>query len=589
MLSQAVTELENKLLKLSNTSYDSIDSLMRKIMKSYDITAKELHNAFKSKNKKTPDNWVKEKMKKLQEDHKEIASGKQKDDEGYMARNELDSIESAIKNLRKSIKSGNQQLPAWVQSKITKAADYIDTAAEYLESDESVDEGISPTITHTSSDVRRAKRSKKIDSLITRGVGGEKSNAQRLSISLPSIKKEEISLVEKILGEEKCGKGMYWCNTDEVCKPLPEGMKVSGQKIKPTEVGIDKPVAEGSCTHTKKGKSCPVHGTDQCPMSEEKDPKGPVKSYKSPEELAKKHGVSVEEIKKQLEIGTKVEFEHTTSKSSARITALQHLDEKPDYYTKLKKMETQKESNIVRDVNGNVYAEFIDIIKSGSIEEENPCWKGYKQVGTKKKGGKEVPNCVPVKEENMDEAVRLQAQTGNNIFVTLSWRGKYYTMQLFFPQSKIPSRIEISDEMQKIYPGSKVVTYRVADFKPGEPIIYAYRGGDGGKLGPNKNYVKPMGEEVEISEAKKSEMPCDKPKSEPVGDSLTGKSHVVKACEGGKEKLLRFGQRGVKGSPKKKGESKEYASRRNRFKKRHSKNIAKGKMSAAYWANKVKW
>ena len=47
MLSQAVTELENKLLKLSNTSYDSIDSLMRKIMKSYDITAKELYNAFK--------------------------------------------------------------------------------------------------------------------------------------------------------------------------------------------------------------------------------------------------------------------------------------------------------------------------------------------------------------------------------------------------------------------------------------------------------------------------------------------------------------------------------------------------------------
>jgi hypothetical protein len=503
MLSQAVTELENKLLKLSNTSYDSIDSLMRKIMKSYDITAKELHNAFKSKNKKTPDNWVKEKMKKLQEDHKEIASGKQKDDEGYMARNELDSIERAIENLRKSIKSGNQQLPAWVQSKITKAADYIDTAAEYLESDEKVDEEISPTITHTSNDVRRAERSKKIDSLTKRGVGGEKSNAQRLSISLPSIKKEEISLVEKILGEEKCGKGMYWCNTDKVCKPLPEGMKVPGQKIKPTEVGIDKPVAEGSCTHTKKGKSCPVHGTDQCPMSEEKDPKGPVKSYKSPVELAKKHGVSVEEIKKQLEIGTKVEFEHTTSKSSARITALQHLDEKPDYYTKLKKMETQKESNTVRDANGNVYAEFIDIIKSGSIEEENPCWKGYNQVGTKKKGGKEVPNCVPVKEENMDEAVRLQAQTGNNIFVTLSWRGKYYTMQLFFPQSKIPSRIEVSDEMQKIYPGSKVVTYRVADFKPGEPIIYAYRGGDGGKLGPNKNYVKPMGEEVEISEVKK--------------------------------------------------------------------------------------
>jgi hypothetical protein len=50
----------------------------------------------------------------------------------------------------------------------------------------------------------------------------------------------------------------------------------------------------------------------------------------------------------------------------------------------------------------------------------------------------------------------------------------------------------------------------------------------------------------------KSKMKCNSPKSNPVGDSLTGKSHVVKACEGGKEKIIRFGQRGVKGSPKKK-------------------------------------
>ena len=84
-------------------------------------------------------------------------------------------------------------------------------------------------------------------------------------------------------------------------------------------------------------------------------------------------------------------------------------------------------------------------------------------------------------------------------------------------------------------------------------------------------------------------MKCNSPKSQAVGDSQTGKSHVVKACEGGKEKIIRFGQRGVKGSPKKEGESKEYASRRNRFKTRHAKNISKGKMSAAYWSNKVKW
>ena len=92
-----------------------------------------------------------------------------------------------------------------------------------------------------------------------------------------------------------------------------------------------------------------------------------------------------------------------------------------------------------------------------------------------------------------------------------------------------------------------------------------------------------------LTEIDKSKMKCNKPKAQAVGDSLTGKSHVVKACANGQEKIIRFGQRGVKGSPKKKGESKEYASRRKRFKTRHAKNIAKGKMSAAYWANRVKW
>lgn len=84
----------------------------------------------------------------------------------------------------------------------------------------------------------------------------------------------------------------------------------------------------------------------------------------------------------------------------------------------------------------------------------------------------------------------------------------------------------------------------------------------------------------------KDKMACNKPKRTP---SHATKSHVVKACSGGKEKIIRFGQQGVQGSPKKKGESSKSAARRKSFKARHSKNIAKGKMSAAYWANKVKW
>ena len=67
------------------------------------------------------------------------------------------------------------------------------------------------------------------------------------------------------------------------------------------------------------------------------------------------------------------------------------------------------------------------------------------------------------------------------------------------------------------------------------------------------------------------------------------KSHVVVAKVGSQVKTIRFGQQGVSGSPKKQGESESYRKRRESFKARHASNIAKGKMSAAYWANKVKW
>ena len=68
------------------------------------------------------------------------------------------------------------------------------------------------------------------------------------------------------------------------------------------------------------------------------------------------------------------------------------------------------------------------------------------------------------------------------------------------------------------------------------------------------------------------------------------KSHVVVAKEGDKIKTIRFGQQGVKTAGKAKvGESKKQKTRRKSFRARHAKNIAKGKMSAAWWANKEKW
>jgi hypothetical protein len=91
----------------------------------------------------------------------------------------------------------------------------------------------------------------------------------------------------------------------------------------------------------------------------------------------------------------------------------------------------------------------------------------------------------------------------------------------------------------------------------------------------------------------KAAMACNKPRATP---SHPKKSHIVKACEGATEKIIRFGQQGKKvgsvsgtaGKPKA-GESQRMKMKRKSFKARHAKNIARGKMSAAYWADKVKW
>lgn len=83
----------------------------------------------------------------------------------------------------------------------------------------------------------------------------------------------------------------------------------------------------------------------------------------------------------------------------------------------------------------------------------------------------------------------------------------------------------------------------------------------------------------------KDKMQCNKPRRTP---GHAKKSHVVKACKGGVEKIIRFGQQGVKGAGKNPKTESEKA-RKKSFQARHRRNIQKGIMSAAYWSNKVKW
>ena len=176
-----------------------------------------------------------------------------------------------------------------------------------------------------------------------------------------------------------------------------------------------------------------------------------------------------------------------------------------------------------------------DYVASGEMEEqklvdkimdEMKCWPGYKKKGTQTLFGKKYNRCVkaedvtiedadgntfaevvdlikpePIKgfKSQIEEATRIQAQTGNIVMATLSWRGKYYSLKIFFPQIKIPTRKEITDELQKVYPGCNVLYHSISDFTPGQPIIQAgLQGGSLASPGPSKKYVKPYGEQVEM-------------------------------------------------------------------------------------------
>jgi hypothetical protein len=146
-------------------------------------------------------------------------------------------------------------------------------------------------------------------------------------------------------------------------------------------------------------------------------------------------------------------------------------------------------------------ADYIDTAAdyvAGGEMEEMKCWPGYKKKGTQTLFGKKYNRCVkeedvtiedangktfaevidiiepePIKgfKSQIEESVRIPAKTGNIILATLNWRGKYYSLKLFFPQTTKPNRQEVQDQIEKIYPGAKVQSYYVSDIKPGEQFL----------------------------------------------------------------------------------------------------------------------
>jgi len=122
------------------------------------------------------------------------------------------------------------------------------------------------------------------------------------------------------------------------------------------------------------------------------------------EDIAAKHGVSVNEIQHQLEMGIKVETEHIDDFDIATKIATDHLNEDPHYYTKLAKMEAEnEEGDLMKHMKDRGMIDpkaSEDTGKYGRTREEEEsridpkCWKGYHKAGTKLKSGVRVNNCV---------------------------------------------------------------------------------------------------------------------------------------------------------------------------------------------------
>ena len=101
------------------------------------------------------------------------------------------------------------------------------------------------------------------------------------------------------------------------------------------------------------------------------------------------------------------------------------------------------------------------------------CWaaKWYKKRGG---GWKSVSEEV----EQVDEAVRIPAQTGNVYGVVFSWRAKMYMLKLFFPEIRKPKRDEVEDAIRKLYPGSTLRSFNLTPFQPGDSYVHAGMGED---------------------------------------------------------------------------------------------------------------
>jgi len=333
--------------------------------------------------------------KQVQENHIAIAMGNMLDDEGSMILNQLEELERAIEMIRTYVGTDyEKQLPAWVQAKVTLASDYISTVGNYLSSknekvtEETIKEEVDLEETSLSSIHKMkedgktseeiAKELKLNAGLVKKILGEEVELKEFTDLQIAQLKKEFDPLKGKQISTARANQ------LSNILNKLDDG---SLDKLKNALIPFVSALAAVKTTQRKmrgvKITNIKVPGLENMAEKNEEVELKPVPSL---EDSAKKHNIDIEVLKKQLEKGIEIEKEHTKDEKVAEKIALAHIDERPDYYIQIDKLEKKPVEKV-----------------------EEACWTGYKQVGLKKKGKKTVPNCVP--EETIREQKRLYIES----------------------------------------------------------------------------------------------------------------------------------------------------------------------------------
>ena len=491
----------------------------------------------------------------LEEGHAKVASGEMKDREGYMANSQLDQMERAIAALRKKVKNADDQLPAWVQSKITKAADYIDTASDYMQSD--VKEELNSLLAQKLDENLLDRLGQKARTFFQ---GNDPTKSRYVP---PDIRRAQQY-------RDAGGKGVPPANW----KP--------GSSINPTPTPTKpEPETGGGLTDAQKEQKLKQQRaeTDAAMKGDSRAPRPaaprPAAPRPNPTVLAKKGGVEGR-LDKSTGKFTAGNFSASEKDRYNRVSTANKDAATNAKYQQLRKTDPAKAAEFGMKANQAKYGK--DFAKP---KTPNPMMKdmpGRNKAELETLRGNAAINSI-AKSPNANRIL-----SGNAMSSTANRIGQQSLNRSEFGSATKPAPTPAPGSVPKP-PAPKVATPAPGSVpNPPKPPQ---------KINSSVEYPEMLSilEQIQggLWEAKKSEMKCNKPRAEAHGSGETGKSHVVKACSDGKEKLIRFGQLGVKGSPKKEGESEEYANRRKRFKTRHAKNIAKGKLSAAYWSNKVKW